>query len=488
MVGAAGLAALLAVAGCAHPDQVADPAQTATSVPSVPTASTASTASAVPTQATSWPPTPSGATRSTTPPLGSGSGRTDATPTAGGTSGNASVPRQAGVVQPVLSALARAAEAQDDNLWAAQLTDRDLGFVGSASMIYHNLGSLRPTRLEFTPTGLQRPVPVGRRGLLGTDAFAAQVLITWQLSGDQRASEHLVWMTFAASTGTAASANPDWQWAGTSDGPAEADPSALPLWWLEPVTVRRSDGNVVLAGPGQDAASWLPRVVRATTTITDRLQSSSHDVPAPDHGWNHHLVLEIASTQSRFEQTVGAPAGSDGALAAVTYPDAMDARLAPMRIMLNPLVMNTESELGVEIVLTHEMTHVATRSPASPAPLWLVEGFADFNAYASFPQAQAPARDLLYRAVRADGAPSQPPGNERFTAQAQNLNLAYAQAWQLCAYLASHGGQGKLNAFYSSVSASPDADVDAALKTGYGFDQAELMKRWDKAVTAAAKG
>lgn len=493
------LLGLLSVAGCARTEVVSAPPVSPSVLPSGIAVSTPP----VPrrTEASSWPPTPTGAARSTTPPLpvdptGAGpsttgsatasatdsatASATDSSTTDATTQGD--LPHRVGSIEPILTALARAAADRNDSRWADRLSAKDLGFTAVSTMIYRNLSALRPTRIDFTATGLQRQVSAPRRQLLGSGAFAAQVLISWRLGGDQLDSEHLVWMTFVPD-GT-----DGWRWAGTTDGPSEADPSALPLWWLEPITISRSDGNVVLAGTGMDGAAWLARAKLATANVVSRLASGSDGSTGPDRVWDGHLVVEIPTTQGQFEQTIGAPPGSDSQLAAVTFPDATDARLAPMRIMLNPEVMGAEPELGIDIVLTHETTHVATRSPASAAPLWLIEGYADYNAYASYPQAQASAEDGLYRAVRSSGAPKTPPGNGDFSPRAKHLNLTYAEAWQLCAYLAAHGGQGKLNSFYAAVDRSPDADVDAALHTVYGIGQSELMKRWDKAMTDAANG
>ncbi len=476
------------LAGCATPVQPSAPAteptgSTSLSPPSGAQSSAAPSAPGTPTTATNptsnHPPSPSGASRSTTPPLPATGSPTVASGPSG--AGNGSVSSRIAGIEPVLTALATAASRRDQSVWGAQVSQKDLGFVATAGMVYRNLATLRPTSLDFTPTSQQRSLSPTRQKVLGSDAFAAQVLISWRLSGEVQASEHLVWMSFVPAGASG------WRWAGSDDEPIQADPAALPLWWLEPITVSRSHGNTVLAGSGTDGSVWLARADRATTDVTKQLKASSRGVASPDQGWNGRVVIEVPSTQAQFEQIVGAAPGSDSQLAALTYPDAMDARTAPMRIMLNPQVMAQESELGIGIVLTHECTHVATRSPASVSPLWLIEGFADYNAYASYPQGQASARAGLYSLVRRSGAPSAPPGNERFNPQAQQLDLAYAEAWQLCVYLASHGGHGKLNAFYASVSRSPDADVPAALHDIYGIDRSELIKRWDAWLTSAAQ-
>ena len=57
---------------------------------------------------------------------------------------------------------------------------------------------------------------------------------------------------------------------------------------------------------------------------------------------------------------------------------------AAERVLGNRIVVNTANvsgynDLNLQILITHEMTHVATRTLGDGVPLLLVEGFADWD-------------------------------------------------------------------------------------------------------------
>ncbi|MBA8794345.1 hypothetical protein FHX74_001964 [Friedmanniella endophytica] len=307
---------------------------------------------------------------------------------------------------------------------------------------------------------------------------AVEVRLRWRLPGDDRTADNRVWMTF----------DRDDRWAAPGAAPSgAADPT--PLWWFAPVTVARDADATVLAAPGVDADAWLTRAADAAATVTRQLRGTVPGTPAADAGWDRRLVLEVPADQDGVERVVGAAAGTEGQLAAIAFADGSDAADAPVRVVVDPVVTRGQSAAGVRLLLVHETTHVATRSPASTLPLWLVEGFADFQAYTAVPEGRGPALGLLAEAQRSAGPPDGPPGDDRFGAQAADLDLSYAQAWSLCAFLAERGGSGgagaaRLDAFYARLDAAsrPGADpatvLDATLRRTYGLDHDGFVDGW----------
>ena len=61
-------------------------------------------------------------------------------------------------------------------------------------------------------------------------------------------------------------------------------------------------------------------------------------------------------------------------------------------------------------IVRHEIVHVATRSPESPAPLWAVEGLAEWVALRGRPGGTSFGTADLLAAVRRDGPPGALPG------------------------------------------------------------------------------
>ncbi len=77
------------------------------------------------------------------------------------------------------------------------------------------------------------------------------------------------------------------------------------------------------------------------------------------------------------------PASTTGIAAVTTSVDGSRSRAAPSHVFVNPRVFAPLRPRGAQVVITHEATHVATRAGTSPAPIWLVEGFADYVALSS---------------------------------------------------------------------------------------------------------
>ena len=128
-------------------------------------------------------------------------------------------------------------------------------------------------------------------------------------------------------------------------------------------------------------------------------------------------------------------------------------------------------------MLTHEATHVATSAATSPAPIWLVEGFADYVALRS---QRLPLRTTRRPDHRPGPRVRRPrrtcPGEREFATGAPHLEARYESAWLACRLLADAGGPAALVAFYRAVDAGQP--VGAALRSHVGFGLRGLTERW----------
>lgn len=333
-------------------------------------------------------------------------------------------------------------------------------------MIFDNLRAIDPGDFSLRATGSRRKLSEARTRVLGPSAYAAQVQVTWSVPGDRAPSDQRIWMTVArAGSGV--------RWAGTSDGPP--GPRPTPLWWLEPIQYDHSGAVTVIAGDGIDAKRWAAAANTAVAKDVPRLRGAD---------WNHQLVIIVPSNERLLEQSIGTAPGTDAALAGITWPDGTRPAVAPTRIMIN--ATSRPDSLATSIVLAHEAVHVATRSPISPAPTWLVEGYADYIAYLSYPQgAQAATADLLAE-VKRNGPPSTLPGESDFAANHPDLNRTYAEAWSVCRYLSERYGDRKLWWFYRAVDASPDGSIAGPARAAFGINQQQLVTGWRQHLRAAA--
>ncbi len=406
------------------------------------------------------------------------SGISPATPTA------TSTPRAA-AVQGTLNLLADAVANQDQQAFRAVVSTADPKFATTATMLWRNLDQLALVQLDLTAEALQVPLSAERRMLLGGTAWVQQVRIRWRLPEEQASAEHRVWVTFVADD-----ARP--LVAGTIDGPA-AEASAQPLWWLEPVTVARKAGSVALVSSGA-AAEWAIRAATAARELSRRRDG------AAVNGWSGGLVIEVPSGSAAFERVLGVASGSYRRIAAVTWPEGPTLETAALRIVVNAAVVNRAggdsagvnragetglSPAGRSILILHEATHVATRSPGSKAPTWVVEGFADYVAYDTYPATRPTASAALLAEVRRAGAPSALPEDREFAPTAPDLDLSYAQAWLACQFAADTYSEDKLATFYSRVDRG--VPVGSAMSSVFGVDEAQFTREWQRYLVALSR-
>jgi hypothetical protein len=376
----------------------------------------------------------------------------------------------------LLDGLTHAVTDRDRAAFSALVADRDPGFATTAAMIFDNLQRLRPEPFTLRATGRTASLSPQRRAVLGADSAAAEVQVGWAVPGDREPSDQTVWMTTSPSQGGGL------RWSGVVDGPD--GPRPTPLWWLEPIRVGHNQVATVISGDSVDPRPWLARAVAAERSVADRLEPGRPDSPAA--GWNRRLVLIVPDNERLLEQMLGVPRGAESSLAAITWPDGEPVSSAPIRIMINPAA--TDEGLAARIVLTHEAVHVATASPASAVPSWLVEGFADHIAYQAYPQArQTAAAGLLARVVRS-GPPRRLPSDQAFQATGAALDRTYAEAWLACRYLSSTYGQARLLRFYAQVARTRNGEIGPALRSVYRLTPEMLTAGWQDYLrrTAAA--
>ncbi|MFI9590715.1 hypothetical protein [Nonomuraea sp. NPDC052265] len=145
------------------------------------------------------------------------------------------------------------------------------------------------------------------------------------------------------------------------------------------------------------------------------------------------------------------------------------------RVIVVPGSFARLTPTGRDVVLTHELTHVAAGTDR--LPVWLYEGFADYVAYrdAGLPIRTAAAE--LAAEVRAGRLPSELPGPAAFAPTAADpgrLARAYQEAWMACRFLADRFGDGTLVRLYRDARV---AGVDQALAS-VGLTAETLAARW----------
>lgn len=364
----------------------------------------------------------------------------------------------------MLDRLFEAARTGDRPTWTAGLSTRDPAFARRARVLFENLAGLRLSRLGVRPTGARQALPGSRQALLGPTAQVWQVTVDWALPGEPATAQASLWLTLLPGPGGV-------RLAGTSDG-AGPDTPAEPIWWRDPVTRVDRGAVTLLLGQGQRATTWLALTARS-------VGAARRELPRPLAArWPDRVVVEVPGDNAGFEAVLGAAPGSYAGTAAVTRAEGPRTDAA-VRIVVNPALARRPA-LERRLTLVHETVHVATRSGSSPAPLWAVEGLAEYVAYAAEPGGRVATERALAGALRRDGLPSQLPADGDFAAGVPGVDVAYAEAWTACRTVADHRSAAALGRFYARLDAGDPVGV--AAPDTLGVDEAGLRGWWRTAL------
>ncbi|MBB3040412.1 hypothetical protein [Nocardioides soli] len=251
-----------------------------------------------------------------------------------------------------------------------------------------------------------------------------------------------------------------------------------PVWLAGPVDVRRTSSTLVLVA---DSVAGADRYAA-------RAEAAVPAVRAVLPTWRRGLVVEVPASAQGLEQALGADAGSYDQIAAVTA--AADGSAAPrsaVHVFANPEIFGGLRRTGAQVVMSHEATHVATGAWDSRAPLWLLEGFADYVALRDVALPVERSAAQIIAAVRRSGPPRALPDAAAFGAHTPRLGATYESAWLACRLIAENAGEAALVRLYRAVDRG--RSVGPALAAATGLSVADLTGRWrDYLATLADAG
>ncbi|WP_327045012.1 basic secretory family protein [Microbispora sp. NBC_01189] len=251
-------------------------------------------------------------------------------------------------------------------------------------------------------------------------------------------------------------------------------------------SVARGEHAVVVGAPRRLVAEIARLAGRADRTVT--------------RVWGEHGGAVVLVPRTEEQAALLAAPAVVGGLAAVATGD---------RVIVQPAAFARLSAAGRQVVVTHELTHVAASGPRA-VPMWLLEGFADYVGYldsglpvhtiaaelAADLRAGGGAGAEADTAVGAEAGTGAGPaaGTAADTAAGAPLARlpepadfaarpaqAYEEAWLACRYIAARFGERRLVALYR---AALREDADAALRDVLGLTTAELTRLWRSSVRA----
>jgi hypothetical protein len=249
-------------------------------------------------------------------------------------------------------------------------------------------------------------------------------------------------------------------------GAPTASEGRVPLWLRGELAVSRSDDHLVLVDGAQSEADEVAqRVARGIPVVRKVLPE-----------WSGPVVVEVPASAADLDETLGAAPGTYAGIAAVTAGVGSDTGAdAPVHVFVNPEVTDGLRRAGAQVVMSHELVHVATDAVRRPVEPWLLEGFAD---YVALRGTRLPDRVTLGRAIEAarrDGVPEALPTAADFDTRARDLQARYEEAWLACRIVAERLGERGLVEAYQA--ASDGRPMDDALRER-GLPSATLTRVW----------
>jgi hypothetical protein len=261
-----------------------------------------------------------------------------------------------------------------------------------------------------------------------------------------------------------------WRIAGDGDGRFRGRDD-VEIWDSGPVRTVRSARTLIVHHPGQEA------LARRLLRVADKGYAQ---VGAAWTGrWERKAVILVPRDEEEAERLVGA---RNLARVAAVASSSVESGAAE-RVLGNRIVVNTDnvsgySDLSLQILITHEMTHVATRTLGDGVPLLLVEGFADWAALRPLGYPFRVTRPALARLGRA-GFDGDLPSDAEF--RGPQAAVAYDEGSAFCLWVAETAGPAKLRALYRQFAGSESptsAQLDRGFRRVLGVSRRTAEGRW----------
>ncbi|MFK4085743.1 hypothetical protein ACI2LF_16660 [Kribbella sp. NPDC020789] len=363
-------------------------------------------------------------------------------------------------INQLLSARAAAVRKGDLKAFLARVNTKDAKLAARQRTLFANLRQFGFAKLEYSLANEhQVPRMVAK---YGPTAFSSRVLMRYQLSGlDARPVQTDVAYTFVRrETG----------WVLVEDGAIDEvlspDGHRQP-WDFRPITVVRR-GKVAVVVAQSEAALGRKIAVTAQQAVS----GVRRHWPQP---WNGSVMVVAVPDPQVLSMLWTSGSGRGWTVAAKDVPvyegDPAGRRTGPAagsRIVVNP---ELRTKLDMDL-LAHEMTHAATVLLGSRAPMWMVEGYAEYVRCAVIEDDPGWTVDPYRKTVRKTLPTMKAlPGPAEFAAAGDR---SYGQSWWVVEYLIDRLGKKKVAALYADL-AGRETGTDVIVKKHTGMTPAQLL-------------
>ena len=391
------------------------------------------------------------------------------------------------VVTELLRRRARAVVDRDRNAWLSTVDRAVPGLFAAQGALFDRLATVRPSSWNYELLAPDVRLTAAQRAALPPGAVLERVRLTYRLAPTAPEVTHEQHLTLVL--------RGSWLVGGTDAGPQQPD-----LWDLGPVAAARGTRSVVVAAAG----SQLPQA----RTAAEADAAAARVDAAWGRGWPRTAVVFIPRDAKGMATLLGrsSTAGLDQ-LAAVTTGESGGGavRSSGDRIVLNPVGFAGLTPTGRSAVLSHELTHVATRATSRVTPpRWVDEGFADYVAYLG---TSLRPRDLAADVLNSPAtlrALHDLPSDQQFDPTTDRVGAAYAEAWLAMRFVALDGGSARAVDFYRVATGlpalrtwprgqlpptprPPTTGLERACVEVLGYVEPSFVRRWVAYVEAVAR-
>ncbi|WP_165959218.1 hypothetical protein, partial [Actinomadura sp. KC345] len=350
----------------------------------------------------------------------------------------------------VLANRARAVRSGDRTAFLATVGSAPAAFQDAQSRVFGNLRELPLDGWEERFAAIQ--AADGKEGVA-----VVRVEVRYRLRGFDRGDvAHTGYLTLAPSSGT---------WTIVGDGSSHGLKDDAAIWHAGPLKAVKGKACLVIGDAAglDEIARRLDAAVPAVTGVAGR-------------EWARRAVALVPADPGLASALAG-PGQSLGDIAALaTVAPSAGGRGGEDRVIVSPGTFGRLNDLGRDVVLTHELTHVATGGARDrTTPMWLIEGFADYVGYLGTGVAVASAAGELRGEVAAGRIPSALPAAAAFSGGSERLSQAYQEAWLACRMVADRYGEATLVRLYRTAGRVPEA---AALRDVLGLTRERFTALW----------
>ena len=346
-------------------------------------------------------------------------------------------------------------------------------FLAAQADVFDRVSSLPVQSWTYVLTGAGPELTASRDAELPAGSAILRVRLTYRLSGTDTSTDREQLLTVVPRDGA-------WLLSSDTDGSASGFDTERDLWDLGDVSSVRGRSSLVVADSRATKAEMRRLAREADTAVAGVDKVWTHE-------WSRHPVVVLPRTQADMAVLIGGNGDGLAQIAAVTTGTFESGLSRGDRIVINPGAWDTLGPLGRQVVLTHEMTHVATRSSsAASVPIWLSEGFADYVAYRTAPVPLSIVASDVLDEVRAGKGPRELPVDKDFDASRGDIASSYEGAWLACRMIATKYGEGQLVGLYAALADGEGAGWPAETVEVLGVSDRTLVTQWRAFLRAKA--